>query len=145
MNVFHLDKHRSDHDRVEKVRKRERHSSDDEDRSPSPPPTKSKANEASSSAREGGEHMSLSVEETNKLRASLGLKPLSTDTGGTGDADGSGKSLNSDENFVHQPAVDVSEKNRSEKLKEKLGLQKEKRLLQGKFLYVVYSNRYHLS
>ena len=113
MLFYDLDKHRSP--------------SDDE-RSPSPTSNRKLA------TREGAEQMSLSVEETNKLRASLGLKPLSIDSGEASGGDPSTKSLNSDENFVHQPAIDITEKKRAEKLIEKLNLQKEKRLLQEKFL-----------
>ena len=133
---FYLDKHRSDHDRVEKARERERRSSFNDDKSRSPSPTKANSNETSTNTREDTERMSLSIEETNKLRASLGLKPLTIDDNSTTDADASKKSLNSDENFVHQPAVNLTEKKRTEKIMEKLSIHKEKRMLQEKFLYV---------
>lgn len=126
---FDLDKHRSDHDRVEKARDRERRSPSDDDRSRSPTPTKSK-----DSAREGTEHMSLSMEETNKLRAQLGLRPLDAPSSATGSDEAAAKSGNSDENFVHKPAEDLSEKRRLEKTREKLETFKEKRSLQDKFL-----------
>ena len=86
--------------------------------------------------REGTERTSLSIDETNKLRASLGLKPLTVESASTADGDAPAKSLNSDENFVHQPAANVFEKERTKKVVEKLAVQKEKRLLQDKFLYV---------
>lgn len=131
---FSSDKHRSDHDRVEKVRERERRSPSEDDRSRSPTPTKSNANEPSQSAREGTERMSLSIDETNKLRAQLGLKPLTTDSNASADSESAKKSGNSDENFVHKPAVNLTEKKRTEQVLEKLTTQKEKRTLQGKFL-----------
>jgi hypothetical protein len=80
--------------------------------------------------------MSLSIDETNKLRASLGLKPLTNTTNSTADSDGPKKSLNSDENFVHQPAANITAKKRTEQVMEKLSTQKEKRKLQEKFLFV---------
>ena len=132
---FCLDKHRSEHDRVEKARDRdrERRSSTD-DRSRSSTPTKSHANEPSNAAREGTEHASLSIDETNKLRASLGLKPLAVDNKSTGDSDAPNKGLNSDENFVHRPPENLTEKKRTEELTRKLNERKEARNLQGKFV-----------
>lgn len=123
VNPF-LDKHRNEHDRVEKAR----------DRSRSPTPTKSRTNEPSNDGRDGAEHASLSIEETNKLRASLGLKPLTVDSSSTGDSDASKKSLNSDENFVHRPPENLTEKKRTEELTRKLNERKEARNLQGKFM-----------
>jgi U4/U6.U5 tri-snRNP-associated protein 1 len=81
--------------------------------------------------------MSLSIDETNKLRASLGLKPLTNDASSTDDPNAPAKSLNSDENFVHRPAANMSEKKRSDHVMEKLSLHKEKRMLQSKFMYVI--------
>lgn len=137
---FRLDTHRSDHDRVERARDRERRSPSDNDRSRSPLPSKSSANDTSASTREGTERMSMSVEETNKMRAALGLKPLTVDDKPTGDPDAPKKSANSDENFVHKPAANITEKKRSEQLMEKLSVQKEKRQLQEKFLYVSHGS-----
>jgi len=130
-NIY-LDKHRSDHDRVEKIRERERRSRSplDDDRSRSPTPTK----ETSDGQREGTERASLSIQETNKLRASLGLKPLTIDDNSTADSDTQKKSLNSDENFVHRPPENLTEKKRTEELTRKLSERKEARALQGKFL-----------
>jgi U4/U6.U5 tri-snRNP-associated protein 1 len=132
-NIY-LDKHRSDHDRVEKIRERERRSPLDDDRSQSPTPTKSNANEASDGQREGTERASLSIEETNKLRASLGLKPLAVNDNSTADPDAPKKGLNSDENFVHRPPENLTEKKRTEELTRKLTERKEARTLGGKFL-----------
>ncbi|CAF2062360.1 unnamed protein product [Rotaria magnacalcarata] len=127
-------KHRSDHDRVEKVRDRERRSPSDDDKSRSPTPTKSHSNDPSNATRDGNERMSLSVDETNKLRASLGLKPLAVDDNANEDSDGPKKGLNSDENFVHRPAANLTEKKRTEQVMEKISVHREKRQLQEKFL-----------
>uniref|UniRef100_H2ZE64 U4/U6.U5 tri-snRNP-associated protein 1 n=1 Tax=Ciona savignyi TaxID=51511 RepID=H2ZE64_CIOSA len=66
---------------------------------------------------------SLSIDETNKIRAKLGLKPL--DIGNSQSEDG--VKLNSDENFVHAPAEDLAEKKKQEKLREKIMESKKKR------------------
>lgn len=129
-------KHRSDHDRVEKIRNRERDRrspSDDDNRSRSSSPSKSN-DTSSTTAQEGSERLSLSIEETNKLRAQLGLKPLAVNDSSETDQDGTKKSMNSDENFVHQPPENLTEKKRTEDLKRKLAERKEARNLQGKFL-----------
>lgn len=66
----------------------------------------------------------------------MGLRPLdapSSSAAATND-ESTAKPGNSDENFVHKPAEDITEKKRSEKAKEKLETFKEKRVLQSKFL-----------
>lgn len=75
----------------------------------------------------------MSIEETNKLRASLGLKPLVVDDKSSGDPDAPKKGLNSDENFVHRPPENLTEKKRTDDLTRKLNERKEARALQGKF------------
>src|SRR5262245_32625111 len=52
--------------------------------SPEPPSKKQKSSskKESNDSTGGGEKLSLSIEETNKLRASLGLKPLDLSTNG---------------------------------------------------------------
>ncbi|CAF0787426.1 unnamed protein product [Rotaria sp. Silwood1] len=127
-------KHRSDHDRVEKIRERERRSPSNDDKSRSPTPTKSNTNDPSNGTREGTERTSLSIDETNKLRISIGLKPLIIDDHTTTDSDTTKKGLNSDENFVHRPAINLTEKKRTEQVTEKLSVHREKRKLQEKFL-----------
>ncbi|TDG44770.1 hypothetical protein AWZ03_008826 [Drosophila navojoa] len=89
----------------------------------------------------------LSIAETNKLRAKLGLKPLEVDTGSTKPAPsassdsqqdskrtGADKDLSSykDEwgEFLHKPADNIKEKKEAEKLREKLKQRKEKRFLE---------------
>ncbi|XP_064535240.1 U4/U6.U5 tri-snRNP-associated protein 1 [Drosophila montana] len=89
----------------------------------------------------------LSIAETNKLRAKLGLKPLEVDTGSSKSApsnssnsqhenkrSGTDKDLSSykDEwgEFLHKPADNIKEKKEAEKLRDKLKQRKEKRFLE---------------
>lgn len=135
------DKHRNDHERSEKTR--DRRSPSDDDRSLSPVNKKSKTSNETAVSHSGTEQTSLSIEETNKLRASLGLKPLDIPSAASSNDDKATKSLNSDENFVHQPAINITEKKRSETVKQRLAVQREKRLLQEKFLYVLFLTDSH--
>ncbi|VDN26977.1 unnamed protein product [Dibothriocephalus latus] len=73
----------------------------------------------------------MSIEETNKLRAKLGLAPLDVGTEKKPD-DGTPQFLNSDENFVHVPAKNISEIRRTEQIQEKLKTMREKRELMEK-------------
>ncbi|KAL5971626.1 tri-snRNP-associated protein 1 [Taenia solium] len=74
---------------------------------------------------------SLSIDETNKLRAKLGLAPL--DLGGDSKADSDeAKPRNSDTDFVHAPAKDLTKAKQAEKLQEKIATAKEKRELLSK-------------
>ncbi|XP_017476070.1 PREDICTED: U4/U6.U5 tri-snRNP-associated protein 1 [Rhagoletis zephyria] len=96
---------------------------------------------------ENGAGDCLSIEETNKLRAKLGLKPLEVDSGPTKPSSSSAaaaveakkvapgeKELSSykDEwgEFLHKPASNLKEKAEAEKLREKLKQKKEKRFLE---------------
>ena len=60
------------------------------------------------------------------MRASLGLAPLEISKDGE---EGSDKK----EDFVHQPAVNISKKKEEEKIREKIRLMQEKRKLNKKF------------
>lgn len=82
----------------------------------------------------------MSIEETNKLRAKLGLKPLEVD----GAKEGlslpkpkvvvDGNELRKDEwgEFYHKPANNISEKLHADKLREKFRQNKEKRAMEQK-------------
>ena len=70
----------------------------------------------------GAEKLSLSIEETNKLRAKLGLKPLKVD------GDGSDEKKNSTD--VHQPAINMGEVKRTAAIKDKLNEMKIKRQIE---------------
>lgn len=105
----------------------------------SKPPPKAKS---PSPIPENGAGDSLSIEETNKLRAKLGLKPLQLDSkvastkkksGGSSDATAT-EPVYKDEwgEFHHKPAKNISEKLQAEKLREKFRQQKEKRALEKK-------------
>ncbi|KAB0795301.1 hypothetical protein PPYR_12140 [Photinus pyralis] len=127
-------KHR--HHRRHKERKREklqRHERDSDDSdvvevvpvdvppsSPPPPPEISG----------GGSVESLSIKETNKLRAKLGLKPLQTESGAKLDKqkpDNDGKKKDDLGEFYHKPAHSLTAKNQQEKLRSRLSDHREKR------------------
>lgn len=84
----------------------------------------------------------LSVSETNKLRAKLGLKPLEEtagpsskdDSSGGPKKDPSGLPMHTDEwgDFLHKPAENIASKLEAEKLREKFRQKKEKRMLEEK-------------
>ncbi|KAK6640297.1 hypothetical protein RUM44_011983 [Polyplax serrata] len=84
-------------------------------------------------ASDGKSHESLSIEETNKLRAKLGLKPLKVSSKDEkhmvsdkpADQAGGGE-------FVHKPASNISEKIKGEKIRERLAERKEKREIERK-------------
>ena len=135
---FEHDRSNRDRDRErererEKVIEKSKDRQSRETRSPSPIP-------------ENGAVDSLSIEETNKLRAKLGLKPLEVDSGPSRPATSSAaaveakkvqpgeKELSSykDEwgEFLHKPASNLKEKAEAEKMREKLKQRKEKRFLE---------------
>ncbi|KAJ8687858.1 hypothetical protein QAD02_023653 [Eretmocerus hayati] len=76
----------------------------------------------------GQSQLSLSIEETNKLRAKLGLKPLEVDTGPTGDSDLIKDDLGE---FHHKPAINVAQKEKTQKIKEKIDTMKQKRQIES--------------
>lgn len=108
---------------------------------PPPAPVISKpAAKSSSPIPENGAGDSLSIEETNKLRAKLGLKPLQVNSN-DGDSSTSkkktnaeGQQMHKDEwgEFYHKPANNLSEKLQAEKLREKFRQNKEKRAMEKK-------------
>ncbi|CAH1646858.1 unnamed protein product [Spodoptera littoralis] len=87
------------------------------DRSQSPPSTSG-----------GGAQESLSIEETNKLRAKLGLKPLEQNEKPGDD----GKIKDDLGEFYHKPAANLAQQKKSEKIREKLQVHKEKRKIEQK-------------
>lgn len=74
----------------------------------------------------GGGDLSLSIEETNKLRAKLGLKPLEVSTKAP---DLEKESLKDD---IHKPAESWTQNKQTEKLKEKLERSKNRREISNK-------------
>lgn len=95
---------------------------------PSTPPPPEISKQHSPSPSKGGTQTSLSIEETNKLRAKLGLKPLEIDNAPKDDPNKIKDDLGE---FYHKPAPDVNEKLKTQKLKEKIGTQKQKRLIEA--------------
>lgn len=91
---------------------------------------------------ENGAGDSLSIGETNKWRAKLGLKPLEVDIGKS-ESSSSKPRINADGNelrkddwgeFYHKPANNISEKLEAEKLREKFRQNKEKREMESKLM-----------
>ncbi|VIO99433.1 SART-1 family protein [Brugia malayi] len=84
---------------------------------------------------------SISIEETNRLRASLGLAPLEVDSGPkereVEGSDGVEKIYKEDGmEFVHKKAEHLGEKKRVEEMREKLSVARDKRKLYEKVLKV---------
>ncbi|XP_013181016.1 PREDICTED: U4/U6.U5 tri-snRNP-associated protein 1 [Papilio xuthus] len=76
----------------------------------------------------GAAQESLSIEETNRLRAKLGLKPLEVTEQTTDD----GKIKDDLGEFYHKPADNIAHQKKAEKLREKLEVRREKRKLEQK-------------
>jgi len=91
--------------------------------------TKTNESEKTDFTKEGpasGDGSSLSIQETNRLRAKLGLKPLEEK-----DAKGDdGKPKKSE--GVHAPPINLSEKKKTEMLKEKMANRKREREIKSK-------------
>lgn len=78
----------------------------------------------------GGFSASLSIANTNKIRAKLGLAPLEVDDGDGGE--GEPGEIVEEKKDVHKPAVNISAVKKSEALREKMALIREKRLINKK-------------
>ena len=74
----------------------------------------------------------MSIEETNRLREKLGLKPL--DVGNSS----SGNKTAGSADFVHAPAEDLWKKKKESELREKLQARKDKRSIEKKYSKVYY-------
>jgi U4/U6.U5 tri-snRNP-associated protein 1 len=94
--------------------------------------------------RDGGAVESLSINETNKLRASLGLPPLrdnkapvkNENEGGPEVDDGKeGKAIPNSE-VRHKPAINLKEKSQTEQMREKLNQRRLKRQQEAKLMSV---------
>ncbi|XP_076463478.1 U4/U6.U5 tri-snRNP-associated protein 1-like [Babylonia areolata] len=106
-------------------RERERYGGEYNDEHSFPPaPQEPAYKEENDNVDLGKEQLSLSIEETNKLRAKLGLKPL--------EVGGQGESKSKENQDVHVPAINLSEKLNTEKLREKMLMMKEKRKVKEK-------------
>ncbi|KAK0177484.1 hypothetical protein PV328_001534 [Microctonus aethiopoides] len=99
---------------------------------PTPPPPEISKQRSPSPPKGGSSQASLSIEETNRLRAKLGLKPLEVDSGPSKDEPNKIKDDLGE--FYHKPAQNTSEIARSEKIKDKLTLHKQKRQIEANLL-----------
>ncbi|RUS89083.1 hypothetical protein EGW08_003146 [Elysia chlorotica] len=97
---------------------------------PSPIPDPNSSN-VSGEPQVSGDGSSLSVVETNRLRAQLGLKPLDIP-----DAAGGEDSKPKKSDGVHAPAINMGEKRKADRLREKLSTRKEKRNIEKRLLDV---------
>ncbi|XP_018403851.1 PREDICTED: U4/U6.U5 tri-snRNP-associated protein 1 [Cyphomyrmex costatus] len=93
-----------------------------------PPPPEISKQRSPSPVKGGASQTSLSIEETNKIRAKLGLKPLEVDNISKDDPNKIKDDLGE---FYHKPAPNNSDKIKAQKLREKIGTQKEKRQIEA--------------
>jgi U4/U6.U5 tri-snRNP-associated protein 1 len=88
---------------------------------------------------EGGAMLELSIEETNKIRMELGLKPLDVGppSGGQGTESNEGVTEKQEKKEdVHAPPENIGEVKSAQKLREKLDVMKETRELKRKLASV---------
>lgn len=71
---------------------------------------------------------SISIEETNRIRAELGLKPLDLGDDATGDAGNSESAT--EKKDVHVPAENIGTKKKTEELKRKIDERRERRKIE---------------
>ncbi|KAL1463148.1 hypothetical protein WDU94_014929 [Cyamophila willieti] len=89
---------------------------------------------------QSGDNSSLSIEETNKLRLKLGLKPLDVSSSSSKPSDSKTNSnepekilaKDTGEEFIHKPAKNLSDLKQTEKIAAKLKERKEKRELEAR-------------
>ena len=86
---------------------------------------------------------SMSIEDANRVRAQLGLKPLNVGSGQTksdkqdeDDRDDLEGSAIPNSEVRHKPAENLTEKSHIEKMREKLQQRRQKRLVEAKLLNV---------
>ncbi|UMM32633.1 hypothetical protein L5515_006361 [Caenorhabditis briggsae] len=108
------------------------------DSSRSPSPSRSKRSAKQREPEDNGEPAeSMSIEETNKLRASLGLAPLETNDNKERDADdGTNEKIYNEDGFEfrHRKAENLADKKKEKEIKEKLEVAKQKRDVYSKVL-----------
>jgi len=108
-----------------------------------PPPPAISSGESPVAPVSSKSDQSLSIEETNKLRARLGLKPLRIEDIPAFKEDGTEVKKEVDKEggtdmgeFVHKPAENLSQKAHTEKVKQRLMEHKEKRQIESKLAHV---------
>ncbi|XP_030761590.1 U4/U6.U5 tri-snRNP-associated protein 1 [Sitophilus oryzae] len=126
----HKHKHRHHRDKRRERTSKPDYNSDDSDVVEVVPTTEPVQNEPGESSGQGSE--SLSIEETNKLRAKLGLKPLEVSSSDS-NVKSDGKKKDDLGEFYHKPAENLAEKAKREKIRTKLSEHREKRHLQTKY------------
>ncbi|KAK6753548.1 hypothetical protein RB195_012877 [Necator americanus] len=129
----------NDSDDGRRHKERKRSSSRSKSRSPSPKVKRSRRREKERESTPQGKEdyaESLSIEETNKLRAKLGLAPLDVDdTPKTRETeDGLTVHVEDGLEFRHKKPENWSEKKKDAELKEKLEVAKKKRIIYEKLL-----------
>ncbi|EFO94856.1 hypothetical protein CRE_08897 [Caenorhabditis remanei] len=101
-------------------------------------PPRSKRSAKQKDSEDNGEPAeSMSIEETNKLRASLGLAPLEANDNKERDAnDGTNEKIYNEDGFEfrHRKADNMAEKKKEKEIKEKLEIAKQKRDVYSKVL-----------
>ncbi|KAK3736823.1 hypothetical protein RRG08_000574 [Elysia crispata] len=102
-----------------------------QEKAPSPFAADANSSNQNGEAQVSGDGSSLSVAETNRLRAQLGLKPLDIPEAADGEDSKPKKS-----DGVHAPAINMGEKRKADQLREKLSTRKEKRSIEKKLLEV---------
>lgn len=95
----------------------------------STPPPPDISRERSPSPKSGGSQLSLSIEQTNKLRAKLGLAPLDVQEPPKADHNVFKDDLGE---FHHKPAPNKKDEARAKKIREKLATWREKRQIETK-------------
>lgn len=95
-----------------------------------PPPPHIDRQEPESSS---GFTESLSIEETNKLRAKLGLKPLQVEHKGSRHEDDGGKRKDDLGEFYHKPAHNLGQRVHEEKMRSRLSERRTKRSYEDKY------------
>lgn len=91
-------------------------------RTPSPAPR-------TSGSASGNSSQSLSIEETNRIRAKIGLKPLEVNSAPSKDEPNKIKDDLGE--FYHKPAQNTAEKLKTEKIRDRLNVQKQKRVIES--------------
>ena len=81
--------------------------------------------------------MCFSVFVHSKIRAKLGLPPLTVDGGASNASEGgaAAAAAKSEDQDVHKPAINLMAKKKSDEMKAKLALIKEKRKINQKLKY----------
>lgn len=141
-------KHKKHHKKREKPKEKNKYHSSDDDVIFVPPPPKISRNEIRTPPPPSltpppppsisSSSDSLSIEESNKIRAKLGLKPLQMENKETTKSrdDGLEVIAGDEGEFVHKPALSLTEKNKSDKIKARIAEKKEKRIIENKILNV---------